>query len=240
MDGALLKLTIIPFKDSGSGIMGPPAGPPFIAQFNPETYTDTTEYGLDEKDPAQGETTAEAKFHSVKPKKYAFELLLDGTGAAPDPMGLGFSPLPPSPLPPTGLSVVGQLELFKLTIGFRNSEHRPNFLMLVWGRLVAMTAIESYAVAYKLFAPSGLPIRATLSASFREHVPKAMAALMQNLASPDIEHAHTIRQGDHLTRVVNEVYKSPRHTVDVARANGLDTIRAVATGTQIYMPPVGA
>ena len=47
MSGALLKLTIIPFEDSEGG-MGPPAGPPFIVQFNPETYTDTTEfkYGL--------------------------------------------------------------------------------------------------------------------------------------------------------------------------------------------------
>lgn len=235
MDGALLKLTMIPFKDDTTGILGPPAGPPFIAQFNPETYTDTTEFTYKEEQ-AQGDTTAEAKFTSIAPKKFSFELLLDGTGISPAPPPAGALD---AVAPSTGLSVVAQLELFKLTVGFRNESHRPNFLLLLWGRLVAMTAIESYAVAYKLFSPAGLPIRATLTASFREHVPKAMAALMQNLASPDIEHAHRAAQGDHLTRIVHEVYKDPAHTIDVARANGLDTIRAVAPGTPIYMPPVG-
>jgi hypothetical protein len=53
MDGALLKLTIIPFEDS-EGAMGPPAGPPFIVQFNPETYTDTTEFKYGPDEPPQG------------------------------------------------------------------------------------------------------------------------------------------------------------------------------------------
>ena len=52
MDGALLKLTIIPFEEFEGG-MGPPAGPPFIVQFNPETYTDTTEFKYAEE-PAAG------------------------------------------------------------------------------------------------------------------------------------------------------------------------------------------
>jgi hypothetical protein len=238
MSGALLKLTILPFRDDGTGILGPPAGPPFIAQFNPETYTDTTEYGLDDAEPAQGASAAEAKFHSIRPKKFSFELLLDGTGAAPEPMGLGFLPGPPPPVPPTGLSVTAQLELFKLTVGFRNEDHRPNFLMLVWGRLVAMTAIESYAVTVKMFAPSGLPIRATLAATFREHVPKPLQAAMQNLASPDVEHLRVLREGDHLLAVVHEVYRSPRHAVDVARANGMDSLRRLAAGRTLTLPPV--
>jgi hypothetical protein len=234
MDGALLKLTIIPFKDDTTGVLGPPAGPPFIAQFNPETYTDTTEFQYAEPKEA-GASTAEAKFDRIAPKKFSFELLLDGTGVMPAPPPAGAFDLA---VPSSGLSVVAQLELFKLTVGFRNESHRPNFLLLLWGRLIAFTAIEGYSIAYKLFSPAGLPLRATLSASFREHVPKALAALMQNLASPDIEHAHRMREGDHLSRVVDQVYGTPVHTIDVARANGFDTIRDVAPGTPVYMPPV--
>ena len=221
MDGALLKLTILPFAKDDAGFLGPPSGPPFIAQLNPETYTDTTEYEYPEPK-IPGSPSHEAVFTGIKPKKYSFELLLDGTGAGP-----------------AALPVVAQIELFKLTVGFRSESHRPPFLLLLWGRLVAFTAIESYAVAYKLFSPAGLPLRATLSASFREHVPRTLGALMKNLASPDIEHAHLMREGDDLTRVVHSVYSTPRHTIDVARANEFDTIRHVPPGTPVYMPPVG-
>lgn len=232
MDGALLKLTIIPFEDS-AGAMGPPAGPPFIVQFNPETYTDTTEINLDNTKPPQGANGAEAKFEAVNPKKYSFELMLDGTGVspAPPPAG-GLDAVAPS----TGLSVVAQLELFKATVGFSGNVHRPRFLMLVWGRLVVTTALESYSVAYKLFSPAGLPLRATLSVTFREHIPKGFGELLKNLASPDIDHVHQVLEGEHLSTIVNGVYKDPAYYMAVAEVNRLDTVRALRTGSALELP----
>jgi hypothetical protein len=238
MSGPLLKLTMIPLGKADLGVISPPKGPPFIAQMNPETYTDAVEFGWDSKEPEQGKVADPAKFNAVKPKKFSFELLLDGTGASPEPMGLGFLPVPPPPIPPLGLTVVAQLELFKLTVGFRNEDHKPNYVLLLWGRLVTVGAIETYSVAYKMFAPSGLPIRANLSVTFREHVPNSLQAAMQNLASPDIEHGHVMTGADHLSRVVHGVYRSTRHVMDVARANGLDTIRKVAVGREVYLPPL--
>jgi Contractile injection system tube protein len=238
MSGPLLKLTMIPLGNADTGPISPPNGPPFIAQMNPETYTDAVEFGWDSQDPTKGDTSKPAKFDWVKPKKFSFELLLDGTGASPEPLGIGFLPVPPPPIPPQGLGVVAQLELFKLTVGFRNEDHKPNYVLLLWGRLVAVAAIESYSVAYKMFAPSGLPIRASLSATFREHVHPKLLAAMKNLASPDIEHGHVMTGSDHLSRVVHGVYRSTRHIVDVAQANGLDTIRKVAVGREVYLPPL--
>ncbi|MGE0665179.1 MAG: hypothetical protein AB7O49_01370 [Sphingomonadales bacterium] len=234
MDGALLKLTIIPFEDS-EGAMGPPAGPPFIVQFNPETYTDTTEFKYGPDEPPQGASGSEAKFERVNPKKYSFELMLDGTGVSPAPPPAGaLDAIAPS----TGLSVIAQIELFKLTVGFSGNVHRPRFLMLVWGRLLVTTVLESYSIAYKLFSPAGLPLRATLSATFREHTPKGFGELLKNLASPDIDHAHQVRDGEHLTRIVHSVYKEPAYYMAVAEANGLDTVRALRPGSAIYLPPV--
>lgn len=234
MDGAVLKLTILPFEDV-DGVLGPPAGPPFIAQFNPETYTDTTEYAYSDEQKPQGEAGGEQKFWSINPKKYSFEILLDGTGISPAPPPAGALD---AVAPSTGLSVVAQLELFKQTVGFKGEMHRPPFLMLVWGRLIATTVLETYSVAYKLFAPSGLPLRATLSATFREHIPKGMGALLKNLASPDIHHAHQVIDGDRLPTIVNEVYKDPAHYIDVAAANELDSIRALRPGHILQLPPV--
>jgi len=234
MDGALLKLTIIPFEDD-NGVMGPPAGPPFIVQFNPETYTDTTEFKYGPDEVPAGSNGEEAKFAGRNAKKYGFELMIDGTGVSPAPPPAGaFDALAPS----SGLSVIAQLELFKLTCGFSGNIHRPRFLMLVWGRLVVMTVLESYSVAYKLFSPAGLPLRATLSVSFREHVSKNLGALLSNLASPDIDHAHQVREGENLPAIVNKVYKDPAYYMAVARQNGLDTVRHVAPGSAIYLPPL--
>jgi len=234
MDGALLKLTIIPFKDA-EGSLGPPAGLPFIVQFNPETYTDTTEYKYGPEEQPPGSVGAEAKFVGINPKKFTFELMLDGTGVSPAPPPAGALD---AVAPSTGLSVIAQIELFKLTVGFRGSEHRPNFLLLVWGRLVVMTVIESYAIAYKLFTPAGLPLRASISVTFREHTPKGLGELMKNLASPDINHAHQVREGEHLSKIVYDVYKDPAYCVAIAAANGLDTIRTLRPGSALYLPPL--
>jgi nucleoid-associated protein YgaU len=231
----LLKLTIIPFEsDTDATVMGPPAGPPFIVQFNPETYTDTTEFKYAET-PAQGESEPEAKFQSVSPKKYTFELMLDGTGATPAPLPAGaLDAIAPS----SGLSVIAQIELFKLTVGFSGNVHRPRFLMLVWGRLVATTVLETYSIAYKMFTPEGLPLRATLSATFRAHTPKGLGALLQNLASPDIDHVRQVREGEHLSAIVNAVYNDPAYYLAVAAANALDTVRTIAPGSALHLPPV--
>lgn len=234
MDGALLKMTMIPFEDS-EGAMGPPAGPPFIVQFNPESFTDTTEFKYGEETPS-GASGTEAVFAGVNPKKFSFEFVLDGTGVSPAPPPAGALD---AVAPASGLSVVAQLELFKLTTGFAGNIHRPRFLVLLWGRLIATTVLETYSVNYKLFSPAGLPLRATLSATFREHTPAGFGALLKNLASPDIEHAHHVRQGEHLSTIVHQIYKDPSHSLNVAKANNLNTLRHVQEGTALYFPPLG-
>lgn len=234
MDGVLAKLTILPFEDV-DGVMGPPAGPPFMAQYNPETYTDSVTYKYDEPE-ARGGNGGEARFNRVEPKKYAFELMLDGTGAGqlPGPA----SAFAATGLPPDGLLVTGQMELFKATVGFTGNIHRPRFLMLIWGRLVATTVLETYSVKYTMFNPAGLPVRAELSVAFREHTPKGKAALINNLSSPDIAHAVEVREGDRLPDIAHAVYRDPGYCVEVAAANGLDTLRALRPGSAVYMPPL--
>jgi hypothetical protein len=234
VDGALLKLTIIPFEES-EGPMGPPAGPPFIVQFNPETYTDTTEFKYGPNDLPQGASGSEATYEGVNPRKFSFELMLDGTGVSPAPPPAGALD---AVAPSTGLSVVAQIELFKLTVGFSGNVHRPRFLMLVWGRLLVTTVLESYSIAYKVFSPAGLPLRATMSVTFREHTPKGFGEFLKNLASPDIDHAHLVREGERLSKIVYDVYKDPSYYIAVARENGLDTVRTVAPGTPLYLPPL--
>ncbi len=198
----LLKLTILPFDDSRTVQAGPPSGPPFIAQFNPETYTDSTEVEIAPTEQAHGDAGQEAKFAAIKPRNWSFDLLLDGTGYSPaPPPGGALDAVAPS----TGLSVVAQIEAFKLTTGFSGGVHRPRYLMLVWGSLAVTCVLQSFSIAYKLFSPEGLPLRATLTASFLEHKDNAQAELEKNLSSPDIQHAHVDKEGEILPTVVHGI-----------------------------------
>ncbi len=220
-DGLLAKLSIIPFSDSENVQLGPPAGPPFIAQFNPESFTINNEidYGSDE--PAHGDTGTEAKFKAVKPRKFTFEFLLDGTGAAGDKV-----------------EVLAHIELFKLTTGFSGVIHRPNFLVINWGTFVASCVLESFSITYKLFRSNGTPLRAVISATFREHLPNALRELVKNLTSPDITHAHQVVEGEHLSLVTHRIYKDPKYYLHVADANGLNTVRQIDVGSTLYLPPI--
>lgn len=220
-DGLLVKLIILPFADSENVQFGPPAGPPFIAQFNPESFTVNNEidYGSDE--PAHGDSGDEAKFKAVKPRKFTFDFFLDGTGAAEGPH-----------------EVLVDIELFKLTTGFSGVIHRPNFLVLNWGTFIATCVLESFSINYKLFRPDGTPLRAVLSATFREHLPKALKELVKNLTSPDITHSHLVTEGEHLALTTYRIYKDPQYYFHVAEANELDTIRSIDPGSTLYFPPV--
>jgi hypothetical protein len=221
----LTKLTILPFERSETFQIEAPAGPPFVVQFNPESYTDETKIELAPTEPAHGDVGQEAKFKSIQPKTYAFKLTMDGTGYSEGYEGKG--------------SVALQIEAFRATTGFSGNTHRPRFLMLVWGRLAAVCVLESFTISYTLFSPEGLPLRATVDATFKEHKDPKTSELEQNRSSPDIDHVHVAVAGDRLPSVVFDVYRSARHTVDVARANGLDTIRRLPEGRAIVLPPLG-
>ena len=222
MDGLLAKLVIIPFEDSDTVQVGPPAGPPFIAQFNPETLTLNNEIELGPEEPAHGDDGGEAKFKSIKPRTFNFEFLLDGTGAS----GLK-------------LDVTLQVELFKLTVGFSGKAHRPRFLVIQWGTFLATCVLESFSINYKLFRPDGSPLRAVLTAAFREHKSKTISELIKNLSSPDVTHSHLVLENEHLSYITYRTYKDPRFYFQAAEINALDNLRHVNAGRTLSFPPVG-
>ncbi len=216
----LMKLTLLPFADPEMDQKGPPIGPPFVAQFNPETFSVDTQFKYSEEK-GQGEQGAEQKFQSVEPKTFSFDLLLDGTGASEAPV-----------------DVTAAVKLFQLTTGFSGATHRPYFLVAMWGTFVISCVLERYTVKYEMFRPEGLPLRATISASFREHVANPLRKLVMNLMSPDVTHAHDVVGGEHLSLVTHRVYDDTRYVVPVAEANGLDTLRRIEPGRTLTLPPV--
>jgi nucleoid-associated protein YgaU len=134
--------------------------------------------------------------------------------------------------------VAAAIELFKTTVGFFGKIHRPRFLVLNWGRFVFTCVLESFTITYKLFRPDGTPLRATLSTSFKEHKPKELKERLKNKSSPDITHAHLVREGEHLSQITHGIYKDPRYYFDVAQANALNNLRRLEVGLTIHLPPL--
>lgn len=229
------KLVIVPFDKSDAFQREKASGPEFVVQFNPESYTDTQKFAIAPTEPAHGDKGQEAKFTAEEPKKMSFEFVLDGTGVTPVPPPIGDAN---GTVPSTGNAVVDQINHFRETTGFTGEVHRPRFLMLIWGKLTFICVLESYTITYKLFTPDGLPLRALLAANFIEHKDPEVAEREKNLASPDIEHIHLVHETDVLTSVVDKIYRSPRHYVAVAEANGLNTLRRLETGTTLLLPPL--
>ena len=220
-DGLLDKLKIIPFSDAEGLQVGLPVAPPFIAQFNPETFTIKNEVQLNSEQTAQGANGAEAKQVKVEPREYTFDFLLDGTGA-------------------TGpaLDVFAAIELFKWTIGFSGETHRNHFLILQWGLFVSNCVIKSYSINYKLFRANGTPLRAVITATFQEHKSLELQDLINNLMSPDVTHVHEVTAADSLDHLSFQYYKDSQYYYHVAKANGLDTVRRLRVGQPVSFPPV--
>jgi hypothetical protein len=225
-DGFMAKLTIIPFEDSENVQNGPPAGPPFIAQFNPESFTINNEIGLMPEEPSQGDNGEEAKFRAIKPRTFSFDFMMDGTGASGEK-----------------IDVLAQIELFKRTTGFFGKIHRPMFLLLNWGSLIdnsgiATCVLESFSINYKLIRQDGTPLRALFSVTFREHKPARLRVLQNNLSSPDLTHVHEVVDGEHLSLITYRIYKDTRYYLHVGEANGLNNIRKMTKGRSLALPPL--
>jgi len=230
VDGELVKLTIIPFDSSGTFAEGKPSGEPFVAQFNPTEYTDARELEMNADQIPHGADGNEAKVKGFKPRSWTFDLTFDGSGATGADGGQGATPSSVD-------SVNERLEAFKETVGFSGETHRQRFLQLVWGRLFVTCALESFSINYKLFDPAGTPIRAVVSATFKEHKDPVVQEREKNLASPDIPHTRLVAEGDTLPNLVNTVYRDTAATVAVARANDLNNLRRLPPGTRLRLPP---
>ncbi len=212
------KLTILPLRELDPIPM--PSGPPYIAMFNPDQYSIEERSNYHDKC-APGSSSGEQNFNRVEPREFTFEFLVDGTGASGEQR-----------------EVVAEILLFKIVTGFSGDLHRPNYLLLAWGTFIATAVLTRMNVKYTLFRDNGTPLRATISATFREHTPRITALLKMNLFSSDLTHRRMAVEGDTLPNLSQMIYRSTRFYLEVARANDMTSFRRLKPGTELYFPPL--
>lgn len=216
--GALEKLLIRAYEQPDYS--GAPVGE-FQAFVNPHEITLAYEM---EYDSAQGSGTTGSRmeFKKLKPGDLSLTLFIDGTGANGRPA-----------------DVQEEVARFQSVTGYNGSIHRPNYLKVVWGTLqVKRCVLKSASIAYKLFKPDGVPLRAVITANFTDQSDDQTRVALAQDESPDLVHARLVRAGETLPALCHEIYGDPGRYLEVARANELDHFRALTPGTRILFPPL--
>ena len=216
--GTLEKLLILAYTTPDYS--GEPASQ-FTSYVNPSEITMSYEM---EYDAAQGSGTTGSRmnFKKMKPGDLALTFFLDGTGANGE-----------------RIDVQQKIEEFQTVTGYNGDIHRPNYLKVSWGTLtVKRCVLKSASIAYKLFQPNGIPLRAVITASFTDNSDDTTRVAMAQDQSPDLTHLRVIKAGDKLPVLCNEIYGDPRLYLRVAQANGIDDFRNILPGMRIFFPPL--
>jgi hypothetical protein len=200
----------------------------FTVQVNPESISYNRSIEFDNEEPV-GVNAPSPKFVSYGPEIISFQLIFDGTGVIPGSEGEGDPD-----------DVNKQLIKFeKAVFNYSGSEHGPKPVSIQWGSLALEECfIEQYDITYTLFSPDGNPIRATVDLSFQGHTNEEKREKEANKSSPDLTHVKTVRMGDELYLMCNEVYKDPRYLLQVAENNGIINFRRLEVGKKILFPPL--
>lgn len=129
-------------------------------------------------------------------------------------------------------------ELVKL----QSRTHAPPRVRFLWGSLNFKAIVESVRQQFTLFNPQGLPLRATLSVTFREYKTLEEQLSELNLQSADHTKRRVVRQGDTLSGLAAEEYADPREWRRIADANArlIDNPRRLRAGTELEIPPLDA
>ncbi len=207
----------------------------FEAMFNPESYSlkyENVYQGF------QGINTSgrEAKYSLTKPEELSLKLILDDTGVQ-GYFGLAMAALVSNVV---GLNdVYKQVQRFlKLTCYMDGDIHEPKYLKVQWGDLIFDCRLKSVEVNYTLFNRRGQPLRAELDTVFSGSIENSKRVKKEGKNSPDLTHTRTVKAGDKLHLMAQEIYGDPSYYIQLARANNLNNLRKLKIGTNIKLPPI--
>jgi nucleoid-associated protein YgaU len=216
--GRLERLTIQAFETPD--YTGSPAGV-FQAYVNPAEFTIAYEMEYDSAQGA-GTTNSRMEFKKEKPGDLTLNFFIDGTGANGRKE-----------------NVQQKIEEFKKVTGYNGNIHRPNYLKVGWGTIeIKRCVLKSASIAYKLFKPDGVPLRAVVTANFTGNSDDQTRVARAQNKSSDLTHVRMVKAGDTLPAMCFHIYGNPALYLKVAGFNGLDDFRRLQPGTTIRFPPL--
>jgi len=193
----------------------------FEVMFNPGSYTVNNKINFDTQQ-AEGSDGSDPKFKNIAPETFSLEFVLDGTGVSAQKT-----------------TVIEQIKKFKkITLSINTSTHRPNYLIVQWGKFIRDCVMESANITYTLFSPNGQPLRAKIVASFVDRKESKLNSTTSMLSSPDMTHVVIVDKDKLLPLIVYKTYRDQKYYLQVARFNKLKNFRKLKPGSKIILPPL--
>lgn len=224
----LLKVKVYAYSNPGySSKVGE-----YEVMVNPEKLDVAYTIEYDDKKQAPGTIGQEMKFKKVTPAEMTFNFVFDGTGIIPGTEGKDVN---------TEIT-----KLMKVVCDFDGTIHRTYYCKIIWGTIssdhyyfsVFQGVLTSITFQYKLFKPDGAPLRAVVIAKFKSSYENGLRIAMERKNSPDLTHLRTVKEGDKLVLMTNDIYGTTDYYLEIARINGLDDFRRLEPGMQLYFPPI--
>jgi nucleoid-associated protein YgaU len=89
-----------------------------------------------------------------------------------------------------------------------------------------------------MFDMFGLPVRAKISAVFRERIVGGLNDILGMLSSPDLTHRKIVKEYDLFPYLTWQVYNNQMYYLQVAKVNRLKNFRKLKAGTELIFPPL--
>jgi nucleoid-associated protein YgaU len=118
-----------------------------------------------------------------------------------------------------------------------NSEtHAPPPLLFVWGSLIFPCVLESVTQTFDFFNALGMPLRARLNVTLKEHETLEDILGSNQLLSADRTKQWLFKKGDTLQRIAAQEYGDPNKWRPIAEANIIDNPLTIAVGRALKVP----
>ncbi len=116
--------------------------------------------------------------------------------------------------------------------------HSPPICKFIWGSLEFKAVLERVNKKFTMFLSDGIPVRATLSVTFKEY--KTLEEQMNNppRQSSDRTKRRLVKEGDTLWSIAAEEYGDPGEWRHIAKENGIINPRILPPGTELAIPPM--
>lgn len=175
------------------------------------------------EDKQLGSLNGSNSYVRYQPEVLYFECLLDVTNAMEDDDG-------EEPVHNT----VNALE--ERLYDYNTEGHRPSFVKVEYGDITFFGQLKTLETEYTLFNPKGLPLRAELKVTLTGYCSQKEEKKHFSKRSPDVSRLVTLKEGQTLAALCDEIYGDPLLVGEVARFNNLNGYRSIPAGTKLLMP----
>lgn len=191
-------------------------------QFNPTEWSTSRESEWTRDPQRANATSGHPQFLGARARSMALEMFLDSSS------------------PPTRDVVTKVDKLFECCVPTQESgeKHKPSppWVVFRWGEQTGFQAyISKVQVAYTLFTPSGLPIRAVATINMLEIVPERTGTNPTS-GGTAARSSHTVVTGETLPVIAWQAYGDPARWRAVAAANDIDDPLRLRPGKSLLLP----